>query len=165
MPAIVHRHWTTVLARGALFSLLWLILAGTDPWSWLIGLPSVALATHASLALSPPRRRRPRVLALLAFIPYFVAQSLRGGFDVALRVLAPRPRIAPGFIDYHTRLTDPAARVLFLDTVSLLPGTLGADMHGQRLRVHAIDTGVDVRPELIALEQRVAALFAREGHG
>ncbi|AHF05063.1 cation transporter [Marichromatium purpuratum 984] len=162
----MHRRWTAaaILARGALFSLLWLILAGTDPQSWLIGLPSVALATDVSLTLSPPARR-PRTLALLAFIPYFIAQSLRGGFDVALRVLAPRPRVAPGFIDYHTRLADPAARVLFLDTVSLLPGTLGADMHGQRLRVHAIDTGIDVRPELVALEQRIAALFAREGHG
>nr|WP_281349798.1 Na+/H+ antiporter subunit E [Marichromatium bheemlicum] len=142
--------------------MLWSILAGTDPASWVIGIPTVLLATYLSLSLSSPARRRPRLLALLRFLPYFLGQSLRGGLDVALRVLSPQLRIDPGFVDYRTQLTDPAARVLFLDTISLLPGTLGADIRRQWVRVHALDISSDVRPELVELERRIAALFAHE---
>lgn len=151
------------LGRLGLFSALWAVLAGGSPASWIIGAPTVLSATWASLRLHPDTgrdgRAGMRLLGLVRFTPFFLLQSIRGGLDVALRVLRPRLRIHPGFQSYRPRLGDPLARVVFLDTISLLPGTLSADMRDGLIHIHALDARDDLEPGLARLEAVVAALF------
>lgn len=45
---------TSIAWRTIVFAIAWLIVAGPVPAGWLIGLPTVALATWASLRLAPP---------------------------------------------------------------------------------------------------------------
>ena len=52
------------------------------------------------------------------------------------------------------------ARALFALCVSLLPGTLVANVGGPDLLIHALDTGAPVAVELAALEDAVAAMFS-----
>ena len=148
-----------MLGRLILFAVLWLVIAGSDPASWIIGAPVVLMATIYGERLAIPPRRGLSPVAVLAFLPYFLWQSLLGGLDVAKRVLRPRLDIAPGFLRYPVRLSDPDARVFFLDSISLLPGTLSADMRGGIIEVHALDASIDFAPELADLERRVATLF------
>jgi len=148
-----------LLTRITFFATLWLIIAGRDPASWVVGAPMVLLAAVASLALRRPRKRGLSLAGLLRFAPFFVIESLRGGLDVTVRVLRPRVRIAPGFQNYRMRLADPRARVFFFSVISLLPGTLSADVDDDRVLVHALDAEADLNPELQRLERRVADLF------
>ena len=151
-----------VLAIGnwiLLFGLAWLVLAGPDPASWIIGGPAVAGAVWAKSRLSGRRLGGLSPLGVIRFLPYFLWQSLKGGLDVALRVVGPRVRVDPGYIDYRLRLPRPSARVFFLDVVNLLPGTLTADISGDTARIHALDKGTDPVQSLMRLEERVAALF------
>lgn len=141
------------------FAIVWLILVGPDPAAWIVGGPFVVAATLASLKLSEPRERSLSLVRLAGFVPYFLVESLRGGLDVAARVLLPRMRVQPGHQEYRVRLKSPAARLVLIDTISLLPGTLSADLHGDRVTVHALDVRTDVVGDLTALERRVAALF------
>lgn len=152
----------TIVWRLLAFSGLWLILAGWDPASWIIGLPSVLLAAWLHDRLSRDTRA-PSPWRILGFLGFFLVESARAGLDVTRRVLRPRMRIAPGFQTYRTRLADPAARVLFLDSISLLPGTLSADfVDREQVRVHALDATLDLEPELADLERRVGRLFGEE---
>jgi len=96
---------------------------------------------------------------LSRFIVFFLRESVRGGFDVARRTLAPRLRIQPGFKNYRIRLNEPLARVLLINCISLLPGTLAARLDGDRVELHLLDAGVDPEPELLRLEQAIARLF------
>jgi multicomponent Na+:H+ antiporter subunit E len=80
---------------------------------------------------------------------------------VAHRVLRPRPKINPGLFDYGLNLSAPSARVFFVDLVSLLPGTLSADIRGDRMRIHTLDLSRDSVTELGRLERRVAAVFGQ----
>jgi multicomponent Na+:H+ antiporter subunit E len=57
------------------------------------------------------------------------------------------------------RLTQPSARRLFVNSLSLLPGTLAADIDGECLRIHALDRGVDLKDELVRLERMVSAVY------
>jgi multicomponent Na+:H+ antiporter subunit E len=155
-------HWVT---RLALFSLLWLALAGTDPASWLVGVPAILLATAAAVRLSKLVGADPRPMRLLAFVPFFVWESILGGIDVARRVLGPKLRIDPALVSYRPRLQDPAAQVVFLDTISLLPGTLSADFRDGVAEVHALDNDPSVVAGLKRLEQRVAKLFGERLEG
>jgi len=117
------------------------------------------LATLAALKRGAHRADRPRLIGIIRFAPFFLAESIRGGIDVASRVMRPSMRISPGFRRYTLRLTGPNAQVFFLDSVSLLPGTLSADMRDGIIDVHALDVRDDIDSALRQLEARVADLF------
>lgn len=144
---------TTILA-----GLWWLIVQGRAD-AWLVGLPAVALASLASVRLGGHPLPRVSPGGLLAFLALFLKESVRGGVDVARRTLGPELRIAPGFRRYRLHISHPAARVLLINCISLLPGTLAADLDGDHAELHLLDTGVDQDPELRQLEQAVARMF------
>ena len=156
-----RRNPWTVLFRLSIYAVAWLALTDAEPASWVVGAPVVALAAWASLRLRPPGGARLSLPRALGFVPFFLWQSLKGGLDVTLRVMRPQLRVAPGIATYRLRLVTPSARILFLNTLSLLPGTLSADLQGDRLIVHALDArhGEALRAEIARLEYRVAAMF------
>jgi multicomponent Na+:H+ antiporter subunit E len=142
-----------------LFALLWFLLSGDDWASWLVGLPVAVLATWSGVQLRVSSQSQFNLLGLFKFLPYFVWESVLGGIDVVSRVVRPKMRIAPGFLEYRMRLTQLSARRLFVNSLSLLPGTLAADLDGACLRVHALDLSMDLNQQLEQLEQRVAAVY------
>ncbi|MCF7983022.1 MAG: Na+/H+ antiporter subunit E [Thiohalocapsa sp.] len=147
------------LTRLVLFAGFWLVFAGNDPQSWIIGAPAVLLASWTAERLSRRRGRDVTLGGLLRYIPFFLWESILGGTDVAKRVMRPEVDIAPGLIEYKIRLTEPGARVFFLDSISLLPGTLSADYRDGIAYVHALDADEDLLDPLRRLELRVADLF------
>ena len=148
-----------LLPRLLFFTLVWLILAGPGPTACLVGLPVVLLATWLSLRLAgAPFYLSPGQIA--RFLPWFLFQSLLSGLDVMARVLWPRPRISPGLLTYQTRLSPGPAQTFFANIISLLPGTLSAELQGRELTVHCLDRDRPVKDQLTDLEERIAALFA-----
>ncbi|MFO7576367.1 MAG: Na+/H+ antiporter subunit E [Pelovirga sp.] len=157
------RSWRPrLLLRLAGGVLLWWILTGGGPSTWLIGGLTIALVLvlpapplHSSWRLSLP--------GLVRFIPYFLLQSLRGGLDVARRAFSPRLPLHPALLEYPLSLPPGSARIFLLNSVSLLPGTLSADLQDDCLLVHVLDQQLD--PQLEQLEEHVAALFALPAGG
>ncbi|BDY07033.1 Na+/H+ antiporter subunit E [Ferrimonas sp. YFM] len=143
--------------RAAAFALLWWVVSDGSMSSWWIGAPVVLLATLVSLKLVTPFSFSP--VGFLRFIPHFIWYSLRGGMDVAWRVFHPLCPIAPTLIDFPLRLPSGMARVFLANTVSLLPGTLSAELESRVLRVHVLDGNKAVTPELMELERVVARVF------
>lgn len=131
------------LAHVLLLAGLWAVLTGGAPSSWWIGVPLIGLAAWVNLSWWPAWRLSP--VGVLRFLPYFAYQSLAGGWDVALRALRPSRPLDSGLIDYRLRLPPGTPRVAMANLVSLLPGTLSADLDGERLVIHALDA----RPELL----------------
>jgi multicomponent Na+:H+ antiporter subunit E len=77
--------------------------------------------------------------------------------------LAPRMRIHPGFGCYRTELKIAPARTFFTNCVSLLPGTLAADIQDEWIEVHVLNIKSNLNSELVRLEHIVARLFAEGG--
>lgn len=153
---------------AVILGLLWVLLTGGDLASWVVGLPSVLLAAIAFNYLNTGRALRVRVTRLPAFIIWFVWHSLKGGVDVAWRAVQPGVPLCPGFVRYRIRLAPGPARVFMVNCVSLLPGTLSAELSDDALLLHALDTEADVIAGTRAVEQRVGRLFAsniRAAHG
>jgi multicomponent Na+:H+ antiporter subunit E len=151
-----------IVLRAGLFALLWAVL--TEGRIHGLGLAMLAVGAGAwtSLALVPPRSGRLSVNGIATFVFYFLRQSLLGGVDVARRALHPALPIHPGFLDYRLRLPDGPARVFLANTVSLLPGSLCAELRDSHLRVHLLDSRSPARDKLEELEERVARVFATE---
>jgi len=143
--------------RVVLLALLWWILTDGAVDSWLVGTPVVLFATLISVVLLPSLSWS--LMGVVRFVPFFLWRSLYGGIDVARRALHPRLPISPGMVDYRWRLPPGLPRVLMANTVSLLPGTLSAELDEERLRIHVLDQTGAFASELAMLEVRVAGLF------
>jgi len=154
--ARLHRR-LRIVRRAIVFSLLWMFLAGGDAGSWMIGAPAVAAATLLSLRLwSGPAAS---LWALARFAPWFFRQSLDGAIDVAMRALHPAMPLYPGLVTFRLRLPSGASRVALANVISMLPGTLSADLKADRLTVHALDARQDLYAMLVELEPRIAGIF------
>ena len=142
MTRVVHagqRIARAVLWRGALFTALWWVLAGGRADSWGVGGVSIILALASSLVLLPPAKGRFSPLGLAAFVGFFLVQSVKGGIQVAAMALRPRLDLAPVLLEVPITLPPGPARVLLINTLSLLPGTLSVRIEGDRLRLHVLD--------------------------
>lgn len=171
LPAAPPLRPSQLPARVGVLALLWWVVAGGTAASWIVGIPAIVAAALLARP-APDAGWRLSLPGALRFTTFFLRESLRGGVDVARRVSAPRPRIAPGLLHYHWRLPSGSpARALFALCAGLLPGTLVANVSEQALLIHALDMGAPVGDDLAALEQRVAGLFSLElsapepGHG
>lgn len=154
-PIIIQLR--AVLFRSVLFALAWWALTHGAVDSWSMGIPVVALTTLLSVMLLRPNAWS--VFGLLRFIPFFLWQSIRGGIDVAGRALHPNLPISPGLHEYSLRLPAGLPQTFMANSVSLLPGTLCAELDDSILRVHVLDETGDFVEHLRTLENRLAAVF------
>lgn len=148
-----------VFRRAVGFAILWWILTGGHPEANWYGVPVVIITALVSMAIRPARVIRLNLRGFARFLPFFFWQSLQGGFDVARRVMDPRLPISPSFLHYFTRLPDESARLFLAGTISLLPGTLSAELTGADLQVHILDDQQPALQKLRVVENRVAELF------
>ncbi len=149
--------WSTVVLRALLFSLLWWALTDGTAGSWWIGAPAVAGAVIISVMLVPPLGLVWR--EVMGFVPFFLWHSLKGGVDVAWRAFHPRMPITPELIEYPLRLPPGLSQVTMINITSLLPGTLSAEIEGQVLKVHVLDSRGDFLTGLKVLEQRAGRMW------
>lgn len=155
-PVFENAVLPTMVSRALLIGTLWWALSDGNAQSWWVGAPAVALAVLASVAILPPVP-----LAwwqVLRFTPWFLWRSLQGGVDVAWRALDPRLPISPAMVDYRLRLPPGLPRVMLVNIMSLLPGTLSAALDGELLKVHVLDGRGDVVRDLEVLESNVAKM-------
>ncbi|MDT8449873.1 MAG: Na+/H+ antiporter subunit E [Wenzhouxiangellaceae bacterium] len=143
---------------GVMLLALWLIFDGLSGWP--VGLVAAALGGVLAgwLSEGPPFWWNP--LRLIGFAGFFVAESFRGGIDVAWRTLHPRMPVAPHFFEYAIALPEGQPRTLLISVISLLPGTLSAELERGRdvLVVHALAGGG--RAGVARLERWIAWLFS-----
>lgn len=146
-----------LLARAAAFLGLWLVLTGGELNSLIYAAPVLLAATAISASLYPPRRSRPRFLALLLFAAGFLRLALMGGIDAALRALRPRMPIDPDLLFYRHRPSDDPIGIGLAYAISLQPGSLVARFEADGFRVHAIDRAAPVEAAIAATERRLVA--------
>ena len=149
----------SIFLRGLLFVVLWWILAEGRHDGWLLGGVAIAAATWTSIKLQPPGTQPMRLAGLVGFLSFFLWHSLRGGMQVAAMALRGRAALRPGIIELRVTLPPGGARILLVNALGLMPGTLGVDLDDTTLRLHVLDDSQPVVAETRALEASVAGLF------
>ncbi len=137
---------------------IWLVLDGTG--NVLIGALFAASATAAGVWLTPRQPQGLRLLQLPRFALFFVVESLRGGVDVARRAFLPALPLDPQLKTMAVGLPAGPPRTLLVSSISLLPGTLSADLDAERNRVTVHALAGDPEPGVRMLEREIARLFA-----
>ena len=101
-------------------------------------------------------------LVLLRYLPLFVWKSIASGFDVMVRVLTPSLPIHPGLVHYQLSLSHLGARVLLANCITMLPGTISAQLNDDQLIVHTLDTTLPVHVTINRFERKIAKIFGLE---
>ena len=141
------------------FALVWWILALPRTDAWMAGALAVGLGVLLHTGLGGRTGTRLRVGGLLGFLPFFLGQSLQGGADVARRAFSPSLPLDTGFLRYPVRLPKGPPRVLFVNCISLLPGTFSAEFDGRSIEIHLLARDDGLRQRLERLEEKVARVF------
>jgi len=149
----------SIFLRGLLFVVLWWVLAEGRTDGWLLGGIAVAAANWASIKLLPPGNQPIRVAGLIGFLRFFLWNSLRGGMQVAGMALRGRSALQPGIIELPVTLPPGGARILLVNALGLMPGTLSVDQDEISLRLHVLDERLPILAEARALEAAIAGLF------
>lgn len=145
--------------RAAVFALLWWVLAEGRLDGWGVGVISVLLATSLSLLLSPPAPGGLLWRRLPGFAWFFLMESLKGGLQVAWLAFRPTGRLAPDLLALSLHLPPGPQQVLLVNTLNLLPGTLGVELQEETLHLHVLDTRQPIAEEVRAVQARIARLY------
>lgn len=156
MGATTTLRWSAA-RRTLVLVAVWAVLVEGRPGDLLIGLPlAIAIALY-TLRLSPPgeSRRRLRPAVLLALAPRVFWLSVVGGVDVARRALRTPPDLDPDTVRFP--LDPPSAPVAVGLSVilTLMPGTLAAEVDDAVLTVHVLDRNQPMEAALRDLEDRL----------
>jgi multicomponent Na+:H+ antiporter subunit E len=154
---------TWLITRIAVLTFTWWVLAKSALDSWQVGIPAILTAIYVDHRLFKPRTSHWSLGGVIVFGLLFLKLSVTSGIDVVWRTYHPRLPLNPAVVEYPLRLTSEAARNLFVCTVSLLPGTLSAELGDDSLVVHVLDVSRPFRQELKLIEDRVAAVFRHPG--
>ena len=154
-----RRRPAVVIGRLLGFTLMWWVLS---EGRWQDPMPILAIiviATFCSLRLWPTGMWKWRPLNVLAFLPWFLWQSLCGGFDVARRAYQIQPSLRPEIVSMTIHLR-PESACLFAWIVSLLPGTACIHKEGGAFEIHLLDA--DSLPKVRELEKRISRLIGSD---
>jgi multisubunit Na+/H+ antiporter MnhE subunit len=150
---------TRFIFRLTIYLLTWWVLTSGATDSWIIGVPAILSALYIDFRFFRSPGIRWSWGALLSFAFFFLKSSITSGLDVIRRIYHPRLPLMPAMIVYPLQLESSAAIILFVCTVSLLPGTLSTAIVGQKVVIHVLDLGRPFEQDLKIIENRVAAIF------
>ena len=120
-------------------NITWAVIGGGVILALVVGLVVGNFYPAEPLKVLQPRRW----FFALAYLPYFVWFVVRANLDVMVRVLHPDVPIRPGIVKVTTTLRSEIARTFLANSISLTPGTLTLDVHGQDLYVHWLNIETD----------------------
>lgn len=149
----------TIIVRCLFAIVLWWILAEGRTESSGIGAVAVVSAVIVSLRLLPFSTVRVSLAGLAAFICLFVWNSVRGGVQVALSAFEGRKALRPGILEMRLQLPPGGGRILLVNALGLMPGTLGVELDDDRLRVHVLDERLPIIEEARDIERAIERLF------
>ncbi len=152
-----------------IFSLLltgfWFLLADGDLTSLLIGIVFIPLSIFVSAKLaektdSDNSSLHINVIKIPKFIYFFLYQSIKGGTDTALRVFSFDMKLQPEFIHYPIKhLPGGLPMNLFMNVVSLLPGSVSVIREPNNVLVHVLSVTNSTISEIYECELVISELF------
>jgi len=147
------------------FFAFWLLLNNGDFYSLIVGVFFIALAVAGSHRLSTDTKvlkNTPRIQLkrLPKFLVFFFYNSLKGGLGTAKLAFSPTLSLTPDFVHYPIKqLQTGASTQLFMNLVSLLPGSVSVIREPSGLLVHVLNSGTNTTQELQQCELAVSQLF------
>lgn len=149
------------------FGLLWWSLTENSSIQVWMGVLLVILASMTAL-YTMNSEKFPLVLRfknLIHFSWYFISQSFKGGFQVALLAFMPPKSIHPCYYKYKVKIPEDAefARMCFASCLCIFPGTLSCGFKQDILIIHILNAPLLKVEDIQLLEDLTIRTFMRNG--
>jgi multicomponent Na+:H+ antiporter subunit E len=150
-----------------LVGLLLALMAGWLLWSGiykplLLGLGLFSVVLSAWLAQRMGFFRHPISLRLLLRLPAFwgwlLQEVVKSSLDVARIILTPSLPISPTIVELPAATSTEAGRAILGNSITLSPGTVTIDVHGDRLLVHCLTRESALALKELEAQRRLARL-------
>jgi len=147
-----------------IFSLLlafWLLISASIHWQHiLVGVIFCFILTvfWSNLSIAENIKTGFRIKQLFMLIKYFIFLGIDiviANINVAIIVLSPKMPISPGIVIMRCDLERSLSRVLYVNSITLTPGTITVELEGNLLIVHALTEDVAHDVEDWALYRRL----------
>lgn len=151
MFAVLNR--TKVDLAGSLFifillMIFWFLISASADWQHiLVGAIFCGLLTFlwGNLTITEGNKTEFKLAQLFMIIKYFVILGVEiviANINVAMIVLNPRLPISPGIVIMRCDLERSLVRVLYVNSITLTPGTITVELEDNLLIVHALTEDV-----------------------
>lgn len=130
------------LSIAFVLAVFWLLLSGHyTPLLLSFGVLSVFIVVWFVCRMDAtdhePRRLKPS-LGLLRYVGWLLLEVVKANIDLARRIWDPKLPIAPRWERLDTRVSSPAEKALYANSITLTPGTLTTDVHEDHFMIHAL---------------------------
>ena len=78
----------------------------------------------------------------VVYVVNFLWLMIKANFHVAKIVLTPKMPINPGIVKFETKLTNPYAKMVLANSITLTPGTFTVDIVDNTYFIHWLDVSV-----------------------
>lgn len=103
------------------------------------------------------------IMKIPKFIGFFLYQSIKGGTDTAVRVFSPNMKLKPEFVLYPIKHLPAGLPInLFMNVVSLLPGSVCVIREPDSVLVHVLTVTNSTLSEIYECELIISELFDLE---
>lgn len=92
------------------------------------------------------------------YAPWLLKQIVLANVDVMWRVLDPALPICPKLFRVKASQTGDLTRVIYANSITLTPGTVAVDMHGDEILVHALSPEAAEEVRSGEMDRRVTKL-------
>lgn len=143
----------------------WFLLSAGDLASLLVGVIFIPLSIFVSIKLSKKTTIAGsnvsiQLIKIPKFIGFFLYQSIKGGTDTARRVFSADMKLQPEFVHYPIKhLPAGLPMNLFMNMVSLLPGSVSVIREPDSVLVHVLTLTNNTLSDIYACELIVSELF------
>jgi len=160
-----NRKGKTLIAAFLLF--LWFVFNAKLTWGLLVFGMAISLAISWFVRrFVIPGFSAKRQLDILKKVPGYlkyarllIVEIIKANIAVMRLVFTDRDVVVPKLASFKTKLSNPAARVVFADSITLTPGTITVHIQGDEFLVHCLDESMEeglaggvFEQELLSLE-------------
>lgn len=151
-----------------LLTSFWFLLVDGEFTSLIVGVVFIPMSILVSAKLyekvgRTQKKHRMNFRKVPKFIIFFLYQSLKGGTSAAVRVFSFNMNLKPEFIHYPMKYLSPGLSMnLFLNVVSLLPGSVSVIKEPNGVLVHVLAVTDSTIDEIYECECIVGELFGLE---
>jgi multicomponent Na+:H+ antiporter subunit E len=92
------------------------------------------------------------------YLPWLMWEVVKANLDVVRRILSPRLPIEPNLIRLRAGQRTDLGRVIYANSITLTPGTVSIELHGEEIVVHALTREAARGVESGEMDRRVRRL-------
>ncbi len=139
----------------------WLILNGR--WTAEIAVTGVVVcgllyALMAAFMGYSPRvewRIAKRTGRIVGYLFYLIGQIALSAWATIRLIWSPRLTPQPELTSFHTHLRTQAGKAVLANSITMTPGTITVDIHGDLFLIHCLDDSFDMGQGGFAMEERL----------